>query len=522
MFISYTEVMRNLKNCNCGDNVIPAPQPLDKSCALKPARVTFRTKLIPASLGDDTGAYKPEPGSAYDTLVIYQENGAIYFYDSNGVFTCIHEGWANADHELLHSFAAKIDELYDPIVAVEEVESYEDLQGINPSTIPSDGYVSVRHDENHDYREALYFYDAATKSWVFYDYASPYYTKDVLDTLLEEIERQIREEAEAREAKDAELEQAITTEIQEREQADQEINDRITDIQNSPDVRFIVDTYADLEELDKAEVGDKDYARVLQDETHDGASTYYQFNLADQTWTYIGMTGPYYTKQEIDEKIDNIPTAVLYNEYGENEDGALTQKFVSDKLNGQSVVIGVNAVDSRGTSVVIGHDAQASSASNEQVIIGGRAKGSVSGIVVAVGPEAQATGTGSIAIGGSTKATETGATAIGGSATNTYATAIRGTASNRYSTALGYKATTTRDYELSLGNSTDITCYIANVTAGEKDTDAVNVKQMRDYVTEQLGDIEALLKQLDTGEGVVLEEMSSLDSGNGVNLDEEA
>lgn len=301
------------KNCNCGDKTIPASQPLDKSCACKPAKVTFRTKPIPASLGDDTGAYKPEPGSAYDTLVIYQANGAIYFYDSNGVFTCIRDGFADADHEKLYALAEELEKLYDPAVAYTEVDSFEELQELAPSDIPSDAFVSVRHDETHDYRETLYYWDPAEKTWHYDGFASPYYTKDVLDILFEQLDLRITQEAEAREKMDDTLQTEINQvvadieeEIENREAADKEINDRITDIQNSPDVRFIVDTHADLEELDKSGVADKDYARVLQDETHEGASTYYQFNLADQAWTYVGMTGPYYTKQEVDEKIADV------------------------------------------------------------------------------------------------------------------------------------------------------------------------------------------------------------------------
>lgn len=40
---------------------------------------------IPAALGDDTGEFKPENGAYHNTLVKYEENGALYFYTNDGV-----------------------------------------------------------------------------------------------------------------------------------------------------------------------------------------------------------------------------------------------------------------------------------------------------------------------------------------------------------------------------------------------------------------------------------------------------
>lgn len=83
-----------------------------------------------------------------------------------------------------------------------------------------------------------------------------------------------------------------------------ELQDEIDEMKNNPDVVDIVDTYADLESYDTSELGDKDVIRVLNDETHDGESTYYRWNLSSQTWTFIGGLGPYYTKDETNTLID--------------------------------------------------------------------------------------------------------------------------------------------------------------------------------------------------------------------------
>ena len=73
----------------------------------------------------------------------------------------------------------------------------------------------------------------------------------------------------------------------------------IEEIKNNPDVVDIVETKADLDNYDTSSLGDKDIIRVLVDETHDGASTFYRWNLSQKKWDYIGKAGDYYTKSEV-------------------------------------------------------------------------------------------------------------------------------------------------------------------------------------------------------------------------------
>lgn len=68
----------------------------------------------------------------------------------------------------------------------------------------------------------------------------------------------------------------------------QGIENEVEEIKNNPDVVDIVDTYADLQSYDTQHLSDNDIIRVLQDETHDGNSTYYRFNKNAGTWTFIG------------------------------------------------------------------------------------------------------------------------------------------------------------------------------------------------------------------------------------------
>lgn len=72
-----------------------------------------------------------------------------------------------------------------------------------------------------------------------------------------------------------------------------DVEDEVEEIKNNPDVVDIVATYADLQAYDTQHLTDKDIIRVLQDETHDGESTYYRYNKQSNTWTYVGESKQY-------------------------------------------------------------------------------------------------------------------------------------------------------------------------------------------------------------------------------------
>lgn len=72
-----------------------------------------------------------------------------------------------------------------------------------------------------------------------------------------------------------------------------DVEDEVEEIKNNPDVVDIVPTYAALQNYDTSGLTDKDIIRVLADETHDGASTYYRYSTATGTFTYIGESKQY-------------------------------------------------------------------------------------------------------------------------------------------------------------------------------------------------------------------------------------
>lgn len=98
----------------------------------------------------------------------------------------------------------------------------------------------------------------------------------------------------------ATLRAMLEEEILDRENADEAIWDEIEKIELSSDVVDIVGTYADLQSYDTTNLQDNDIIKVLQDETHDGAISYYRWNKTTQTFSYVGEEGPYYTQTQTD------------------------------------------------------------------------------------------------------------------------------------------------------------------------------------------------------------------------------
>ena len=86
----------------------------------------------------------------------------------------------------------------------------------------------------------------------------------------------------------ADIPQEVLDSIEELEDDVEDLQEQIDDLRNSPDVVDIVPTYAVLQAYDTSKLGDNDIIRVLTDETHDGASSYYRWDKQTETWTYIG------------------------------------------------------------------------------------------------------------------------------------------------------------------------------------------------------------------------------------------
>ena len=91
------------------------------------------------------------------------------------------------------------------------------------------------------------------------------------------------------------------------------LDEEVQRIKNNPDVADIVATYAALQNYPTSQLTDKDVIRVLEDETHDGASTYYRWSTSTQTFTYIGKAGSYYTKSETDTLLNGKQDTLTFD-----------------------------------------------------------------------------------------------------------------------------------------------------------------------------------------------------------------
>ena len=107
----------------------------------------------------------------------------------------------------------------------------------------------------------------------------------------------------------------IITEEETRAREDQVLQNEIDEIKSNPDVADIVPTYAALQQYDTSTLTDKDIIRVLSDETHEGASTYYRWSTSTQTFTFIGTVGDYYTKTQVDALLDTKQDVLTAGDY---------------------------------------------------------------------------------------------------------------------------------------------------------------------------------------------------------------
>lgn len=139
----------------------------------------------------------------------------------------------------------------------------------------------------------------------------------------QQLQSNIDAEAQARQEADQQLQSNIddltgklNQEIQDRKDGDNNLQSQIDAINAGTDVVDVVGTKADLDGYDTSKLTDRDIVKVLNDESQDGAQTYYRWSTSSQTWSLVGKVGPYYTKAEADGKfalitdLDNLEQTV--------------------------------------------------------------------------------------------------------------------------------------------------------------------------------------------------------------------
>lgn len=114
------------------------------------------------------------------------------------------------------------------------------------------------------------------------------------------LQTNINNEKLAREQADRDIQTVLDGESLARVNADNALQSQIDAIASKSDVVDVVANYAALQAYDTSKLNDNDVVKVLDDETHGDTMTYYRWNKASGTWSYIGQEAPYYSKSQMD------------------------------------------------------------------------------------------------------------------------------------------------------------------------------------------------------------------------------
>ena len=292
-------------------------------------------------------SYVPKLGDYCNTLVIDKETGNQYLFDADGVWTLISTDEEGIVVEAVAQANAYTDDVAEGKVDKEEGKGLSENDFTNGYKNKLDGVengaqVNVIEVVKRN-GVALPVVDKAvdvavptTTSSLTND--SGYITNEVND-LVNYYDKD-------------ETDTLIATEAETRDAADLNLQGQIDAISSASDVVDVVGTYAELQSYDTSKLSDNDIIKVLTDETHDDAISYYRWNDATNAFTYIGSQGPFYTKSETDATF--VPQTRTINGKGLNSDVVLTAADVN-ALPASTVIPTVNdatlTIQKNGTTV---------------------------------------------------------------------------------------------------------------------------------------------------------------------------
>lgn len=292
-------------------------------------------------------SYVPKLGDYCNTLVIDKETGNQYLFDADGVWTLISTDEEGIVVEAVAQANAYTDDVAEGKVDKEEGKSLSEndftdgyknkLDGIDDGAqvnvievVKRNGVALPVTDKAVDVAVPTTTSSLTNDSGYITNEVNDlvnYYDKDETDTL-------------------------IATEAETRDAADLDLQGQIDAISSASDVVDVVGTYAELQSYDTSKLSDNDIIKVLTDETHDDAISYYRWNDATNTFTYIGSQGPFYTKSETDATF--VPQTRTINGKGLNSDVVLTAADVN-ALPASTVIPTVNdatlTIQKNGTTV---------------------------------------------------------------------------------------------------------------------------------------------------------------------------
>lgn len=279
-------------------------------------------------------SYTPKLGDYCNTLVIDKETGNQYLFDADGVWTLISTDEEGIVAEAVAQANAYTDDVADGKVDKEEGkglsendftdEDKEKLDDIEDGA--QENIIEVVKRNGVALPVANKTVDIAVPTTTSSLTNDSGYITNAVDDLVNYYDKN-------------ETDTLIATEAETRDAADLNLQEQIDAISSASDVVDVVGTYAELQNYDTSKLGDNDIIKVLTDETHDDAISYYRWNDTTETFTYIGSQGPFYTKSETDATF--VPQTRTINGKGLNSDVVLTAADVN-ALPASTVIPTVN------------------------------------------------------------------------------------------------------------------------------------------------------------------------------------
>ena len=303
----------------------------------------FHKVVVPAAMGDDV-TNPPRNGQYRNVLLVYEANGHVYMFSSDGIPTFISDGGQGVDdyndltnkpsiegHELVGDSSLEdigvtdaIEdalENYTPTSEFAEVAftgDYDDLIGTPTIPVVNDATLTITRNGTS---AGTFTANSANNTTI--DISVPTATSDltndsgfITNTVNDLVNYYTKTETDS----------AIGTETTNRENADRGLQEQIDALASASDVVDVVGTYADLQNYDTSHLNNNDIIKVLTDETHNDAISYYRWNTATSTFSYIGSQGPFYTKSESDATF--VPQTRTVNNKALSSDITLTASDV--------------------------------------------------------------------------------------------------------------------------------------------------------------------------------------------------
>lgn len=172
-------------------------------CRKENCKCGMKRVFLATALGDDSedSPIAPKNGAYCNAIVVYEVNGHVYIYSTEGIPTLVESGGEELEKlveklenglakEILDRQAAdnslqqEIDDIKSSPDVVDIVATYAALQAYDTSHLGDNDIIRVLADETHDGQSTYYRWNKTTSTWTYIGAVGDYYTKGQVDNLL--------------------------------------------------------------------------------------------------------------------------------------------------------------------------------------------------------------------------------------------------------------------------------------------------------------------------------------------------